>query len=209
MQTLVNDNPAPSKTLGLDSLLADYKEPLQVNPGAVNTPQPNTGQTINPNLSKPLVNAINGAEQQFYKTGKKAGQPKPNKGAKQSFTPPPVSQPIQQGPTINSQLISGTLFITLIDVIIPVAISFIHNRFSKSKIESSALKLTPEQRKDLEPLCDQVVQQLNLRANPAILLAISLGGIYVMNFMLQKNLADLKAKHTRVASPYDNPIPKP
>lgn len=194
MTTLIDDSKPveqsqPSPKINIEELLAGYTSPMQVSANNI----PPNGNIINPNLSKPFESTIKQAEQRFYKSGKKMGQPKPNRTGF-SYNPNPVpSQPIpnQQGQPINNQLISGSLFITLIDYVFPLIIGFINNRFSKTKIDGSKLKLTDEQRKDLKPLADEAVKYMNLSANPVLLFTLSLGGLYVMNFFLQKELVEL------------------
>lgn len=200
MTTLIDDSKPveqsqPSPKINIDQFLAGYTSPMEV---SANNIQPN-GNAINPNLSKPLESTIKQAEQRFYKTGKKAGQPKPDRGSYQ-YRQPMQNQPPpnQQGQPINNQLISGSLFITLIDFVFPLIIGFINNRFSKTKIDGSKLKLTDEQRKDLKPLADEAVKYMNLSANPVLLFTLSLGGLYVMNFFLQKELAELQQQKVKI-----------
>lgn len=191
METLVDDN-KKVEVSSIDQLLSGYTSPLSVSSNPSNGSNPGT-PVMNPGLSKPLNDTLNQAQQQFYKTGKKAGQPKPNRGATPyPKQPVPGSQSIQPGAPIQNQLISGALFLTLIDLVLPLAITFINNQFSKVKIEASKLKLKDEQRKDMEPLCNEVVKYLNIQANPVLLLTISLGGLYAMNFMLMKMEAEAK-----------------
>ncbi len=196
MKTLVNDTttPTPTATPDLDTFLSGYKAPLNINPDSVTAPGQTPGMPPKPApIYSPGSNAVNQTIQ-YYRTGKKAGQPKPIKTYNQGPPINPGPQGQQSQGVINSELISGALFITLVDLILPVLIAFANNRFSKIKIEADKLQLTEKQRKDLEPVCDQVVRQLNLNANPMVLLTISLGGLYAMNFMLQKSVAESKTK---------------
>ncbi len=195
MKTLI-DNSQQSTDHGnkpvddLDAFLAGYKpasSQMTVSEGA-------KPPVITPSLSKPLENTI-----QYYKTGKKAGQPKPNKTVQAPVTgnassPAVSSNPVAQSGTVNSTLITGALFIMLVDLVLPMIIAFVNNQVSKVQIEASSLGLDDKQKKDFEKLADEVVKQFNLQANPAVILAVSMGGIYMMNTVLQRSLAQQKLK---------------
>lgn len=96
------------------------------------------------------------------------GRPRKNPG------PPPE-------PVITSELISGALFLTLVDLLLPFLIEVVNNRFSKIKINSEDLKLTEKQKKEITPISDAVVKSLNIQGNPVWLMIIALGGIYGIN----------------------------
>lgn len=191
MKTLVNDN-APAIQPGetdLSTFLSGYKEPMKVNAAPVTNGTPAPAPA--PVTASPGSNALNNTIQ-YYRTGKKAGQPRPQKNINTSNQPAPAPPPgntMQPQGVIQNEMISGALFITLVDLVLPMVIAFVNNKVSKQKISADSLTLTDKQRKDLEPVCDQVVRQLQLSANPVVLLTVSLGGIYAMNFMLQKNLS--------------------
>jgi hypothetical protein len=87
---------------------------------------------------------------------------------------------------INSSIISGALFLLFIDLVIPNLISTINNRVSRSKIGAEMLKLTTDQRKELEPLAEEVARLINIKGNPVMILSLSLGAIYLSNFMVLK-----------------------
>lgn len=199
MGVLVDDR--KTGTQDIDSFLSGYKSDM-----TVLSPSSGGSQTqMNPALSNPVIDTINTVKEQwqgnpkYYQTGKKAGQIKPSMG---STTVKP-SQPSQQGQplpnttanqtgNVSSTLITGALFLVIVDVAIPFAIASINNWLTKDKIDSAKLQLTEKQRKDLEPLADAVVKYLNLQANPVVLFLIGYGGIITMNLMLQKSLAKSK-----------------
>jgi hypothetical protein len=87
---------------------------------------------------------------------------------------------------INSSIISGALFLLFIDLVIPNLISVVNNRVSRSKIGAEMLKLTTDQRKELEPLAEEVARLINIKGNPVMILSLSLGAIYLSNFMVLK-----------------------
>lgn len=86
----------------------------------------------------------------------------------------------------NSSVITGALFLLFIDFIIPNILCFFHNRISKKKMNPSILKLSDEQKKELEPIADEVAKQINFKGSPVAILAASLGAIYISNFMMNK-----------------------
>lgn len=191
MKTLIDNSQQSTVNTPIDDLdafLAGYKPAsaqMTVSEGA-------KPPTVNPALSKPLENTI-----QYYKTGKKAGQPKPTKApgtGSASGTPAVTASPVAQSGTVNSTLISGALFIMLVDLVLPMIIAFVNNQVSKTQIEASSLGLDDKQKKDFEKLADEVVKQFNLQANPAVILAVSMGGVYMMNVVLQRSLAEQKMK---------------
>lgn len=113
-------------------------------------------------------------------------QPKGKRGR------PRKDEPLQNsgGPTQieGEALISGALMLMLIDLALPNLISFANNKFNKKgkKIKASDLQMTEEQRRDLEPLADQVAKEMMLKASPLSVLIISMIGIYGINFMMLK-----------------------
>lgn len=193
MTTLVDDKKMDVKDI--DGFLSGYTSDMTI------LSQPGSNATPNPSLSQPVINTLNSMKEQwqgnpkYYQTGKKQGQPKPSMGnatVKPSGTAQ-QGQPLPNTPAnttgvVQSTLITGALFLIIIDVCIPFTVASINNWLSKDKIDSSKLQLTEKQRKDLEPLADAVVKYLNLNANPVVLFLIGYGGIVAMNFMLQKSL---------------------
>jgi hypothetical protein len=132
--------------------------------------------------------------------GRPAGSTKKtmNKGVTQ---PPPTTQPApqvqqpqhpgqipaptgNQPATIRGTLIGGYMFLVMIDNVLPMIINFIHSRYSKLKVNFAKLKLTEQQKKDLEPVSNDVVRELNINGNPIALMLLGLGSIYTMNYML-------------------------
>jgi|GEM_PF-6611663 len=188
VNTSVQSTPAPSVN-SLNDFLKDYNpvtQPVTIQTGSAPTPQ---------TVSAPVVQTI-----EYYKTGKKAGQPKPNR-AKPAYTAPVISSPVQQSSSVNGTLITGALFIMLIDLVMPALIAFINNQTTKVQIKASMLGLDDKQKKDFEKLADEAVKQLNIQANPMILLSISMGGIYMMNVFLQRSLEEQKMKLSKPAAP--------
>jgi hypothetical protein len=86
-------------------------------------------------------------------------------------------------------VITGALMMMLIDLALPHLLAFANNKLNKKgkKIKASDLQMTPEQRKELEPVADQVAKEMMIQANPLTVLIISMIGIYGINFMMIKN----------------------
>jgi hypothetical protein len=84
-----------------------------------------------------------------------------------------------------SSVISGAMFLLLIDIAMPNIIALVNNRFAKNKITASSMQMTRQQKEELSPLADEVAKQLMLKGNPVTVLIFSLIGIYGINFMAQ------------------------
>jgi hypothetical protein len=167
--TIVDDQPQP--------LLQDMlKEGNNIEPILEQTVQ-NDSQPVEPDkeiasfmsdyTEKPIINEE---------------APKSRRGRKKK-----EEEPQQDPPIINGEaLINGGMFILLIDLLLPNIICLLNNRLSKKKIKASKLQMTAEQRKDLEPIANEVAKQMSMKANPMTVLIISLVGIYGVNFMMLK-----------------------
>lgn len=165
-----------NKVEDIEELLKGYKNtPVQTTEESniENKPvfdsQPNN---IHADLSDP---------KKYYQTGAKKGQPRPNKKSVNV-------EYIEDGQpgTLSGEILTGALFLTLIDLILPLLIALINNKISDSKIEAKQLMLTDKQKKELAPLAEQVIKKINIQANPIALLSISLLGIYGINFAALK-----------------------
>jgi|SRR6185369_10026513 len=178
-------NTSESNDNDIDSLLADYNKELTEEKEVISEDEeseqentisqtPPSGQSVewrgNPN---------------YFQTGKKAGQLK-----KQAQHHAPPKEEME----ISGTLIDGALFIMLIDLLFPLLITVANNNFSKVKIEVEDLQLSTKQKNDLQPIADQVVKYLTLKANPIWLLAIAMTGIYGINTMAARQVASAKLK---------------
>jgi hypothetical protein len=169
-----------SNVSDIDSMFEGYKETMTIDTSEQDKPvtdQPvsfgSSGRTVDPSdKSNPLL---------YYQRGKKQGEMKPD--AKKWLE--------QKGDynkaTVSGELISGILFITLVDQLFPAFIAFLNNQFSKDKIKSHQMQLTAKQKSELAPVCDELIKQWEITANPLLILSVSLLGIYGMNY------ANLKA----------------
>lgn len=220
IKNLVNDTqtvePPKGNGSSITDFLSSYTQDMTVLPNV------NTNQSVNnPGLSRSLENTIKEVKNnnwlgdpRYYQTGKKAGELKKSSVGNTQVKPsvmPQSGQPLpnvpanQPGGGIQNTLITGSLFLLVVDLVIPFTIAAVNNWFSKDKIDSSKLGLTDKQKKDLEPLCNEVVKYLNLNANPLVIFIVSYGAICVMNYMLQKSLAKLEKKNKK---PEGNEDPK-
>lgn len=194
--TTVNETEKPkNSTDDLDSFLSGYKTRMEVpstplgnspisNSGNVNPIPGSINVSHNPQGSAPVL--------EYYKTGKKAGQPKPPKAPGQKGYTPPVPTQIQ-----SSVLISGSMFIMMIDILFPLVIGGLNNMLTKTKIDTDKMKMTATQKSELAPIGEAVARELNISGSPTVLLSISLVGIYSANLLMLRNQAiadDLKKK---------------
>lgn len=183
MNTLVNDEETVEKSAtvvpaDLDDILSDYRQAATIE----SDEEGNDIQENGSNSDDIWTEEDRNNPALFYQSGKKAGQPRPKaiEIKRNNYQAPNAS--------IKGDIISGMMFITLVDTIFPLLLGFINSRFDSKKINANDLKLSAKQKKELEPLCDEVMKAWNIEANPAVLLTISLVGIYGMNYvMLREN----------------------
>lgn len=110
-------------------------------------------------------------EPQQEETKKRRGRPKKN-----------------EEPEIkDSSLISGALFLLLIDLAIPTLLSFANNKLGGKQIKARQLKLSKEQREELAPIADEAIKELMIKASPITVFFVSLIGIYGLNFLMLKS----------------------
>lgn len=180
----------------LDRLLAGYKTEMEVpnvaplNNSATVAPINGTSQPgplPNPN-NTPLgisrdVNANTYPKQEYYQRGAKKGQPKPPKKGQ------PAPAPIQNNSLAVSTLITGAMFITLIDLLFPLCIAGLNNLFNKVKIDPEKMKMSTAQKNDLTPHGDAVARELKLSGSPTVLMLIALTGVYGFQYMVTLNQA--------------------
>ena len=159
-------------------ILGDYKsvemtiDPPKADAAAAATPD---GP---PDLSDPA---------KYFQSGKKKGQPKPQKGARVENTMNAAGLGGGNMSVPVSDLLTGALFISMIDILVPLLIEVVNNKFSKEKIKASDLTLTAEQQKRLSPIADELVKRLNLDLHPGLLLILGLAGIYGLNYAAIKS----------------------
>lgn len=114
------------------------------------------------------------------KTKRKRGRPKGStskKKAENRFT-----ENIE-----GSDIINGALMLFFIDTALPILVTMVHNKVSKkSKIKANDLKLSAAQKRELEPIADEVARKLSIDGNPMTVLVISLIAIYAGNLIAVK-----------------------
>ncbi len=85
-----------------------------------------------------------------------------------------------------SQYISGALLLIAIDSVMPSLMCTVLSWFMGSKYkyaDKKLLKLTPTEKKELEPLADQIVKLLFGMVHPAVAFAVTLGIMYAGKIM--------------------------
>jgi hypothetical protein len=92
----------------------------------------------------------------------------------QSYTP--VSLPTQEEAP-KRVLITGYMLLLVCDALIPNLIVMGLKRFKKVTIEAKKLKLTNDERKELEPLADEVAKMMLQEANPLIVFLFVYGSM--------------------------------
>jgi len=123
----------------------------------------------------------------YYQSGAKKGQRRKTPKVTYNMPPDKVS-------SLGGAFLTGALFLTMIDLLFPMLIAVVNNQFTKTKIDPDNLRLDASQKKELQPVADEVVKYINFEANPVVLLLIGLGGVYGMNFYIQKQKASESLK---------------
>ncbi len=98
-----------------------------------------------------------------------------------------IKQPPLEEMELSGEVLTGALFLSLIESIMPLIIGVLNDKFDNKKVDVKKMRLTAGQRKELAPICDEVVKHLNIKANPIVLLVTSLIGIYGLNYMALRN----------------------
>ena len=170
----------------LDEILKQYQKPIEAQQvqgvSGVTTSTPSTPPPVSsPSLSVGLKEPENKNDPRYYyQSGVKKGQLRPK--PKLTAQPPQPAQPAG----ITGEIISGVLFLTLIDMLFPMLIAGLNNIASKDKIKYEHLQLTDKQKKELEPVANEVAKRIALTGNPIVLMCIAMGGIYGLNFAMLK-----------------------
>ena len=87
---------------------------------------------------------------------------------------------------VSGEIMTGAMFLFLIDTIFPSVICAVNNRFSDKKVSPEKLMLTANQKKELEPLAQQVAEHLQAKGDPVTMFAITLLSLYGLNLMMQR-----------------------
>ncbi len=157
----IKENPEKVEQFAtVDDLFKGYKSaPMEVDP-IVTESQEQTNE--NPDLSDP---------KKYYQSGPKKGEPK-------------TGRPKQ----LKGMYVTGAILLVMTDLLLPIGIAFIHNRFAgkENKIKALDIKLTPDQTLELRPMADEVAQYLNLYLNPVMLYGLTLTGFYYANLIKYK-----------------------
>lgn len=129
---------------------------------------------------------------QYYVRGPKKGQPKPYKTPPYSAPPPAPTPAAPTSHTLGGELLTGALFLLLVDMLVPALIALVNNMVSKVKVESDDLKLTAKQKSELEPIADRVVKYINLDEHPIALYCLCTFAMYSMTLLQARLNAEMK-----------------
>lgn len=174
-----------------ESLLTEYGQPANVE----EKQSDDTGTNVSEKT--PDTNSEGNADNwkgnsAYYQTGTKVGQLRKSP-AKKTVTYEPEKETFGA-----DELITGALFLSLVDLLFPLLICGLHNYFTRKnkdrvKIEWTNVSLTGEQRKQLTPIADKAVRQLKLHLNPALALVLTMAGLYGVQYATALMEAKLKA----------------
>ena len=173
-----NDLPKPDS---MEDLLSGYSTPKTETPAPVDESEAPPAEINQDQFAPPPPDPANYiGDKRFYQRGAKAGQLRPG-GVRATYNHNATS-------TIPAtMLINGALFLSVINFIIPLTIVTINNWVSpREKMTLKDLRLTNEEKKEIDPLMDATLKQLNIQGNPLILLMITLTAAYSMKFIGKK-----------------------
>lgn len=88
--------------------------------------------------------------------------------------------------TISADIVTGAMFISLVDLLMPMAFVTLNNYLTGEKLKPSDLSLSAEQCRKLEPVADRAMSYIKLRGNPLIILGLTLMGLYSMQLVKAK-----------------------
>ena len=188
-----------SGIIDLQKLFGDYKEPAIIEPEKqpVNTtPEQPTQPQNNP--------AFPGApfwygNPLYYQSGKKQGQikPPPKKGFAAAFQQPQMSVNPETSVMTADSIITGAMFLAIINLLIPMGFALINNLVVKNKkkmIDWELLQMDEKATKQLDTLAGKALKSIKIDANPLGVFIFAVLGLYAMQFMTVKMLTDVQAK---------------
>lgn len=165
---------------------SDYSDLLSGYKGAKveEVKQEETAETETPvqeaELPPPDSNNWKG-DNRFYQRGSKKGTLRDKPYIKATYN----TAATQSIPA--SMLVNGALFLMVINFIIPGIIVSVNNWLSpKEKMTMKDLQLTKDEKKEIDPLMDATLKQLNIQANPLFLLILTLTFTYSNKFISKK-----------------------
>lgn len=181
----------------LHSLFADYKEPaiVEQEKQPVTTTQTAQPQT-NPNFPGAPIWYGNPL---YYQSGKKQGQikPPPKKGFAAAFQQPQMSVNPETSIMTADSIISGAMFLAIINLLLPMGFALINNLVVKDKrkmIDWELLQIDEKATKQLDTLASKALKSIKIDANPLGVFIFAIFGLYAMQFMTVKMLTDVQAK---------------
>jgi hypothetical protein len=163
----VEEKPAPS----FESLLSEYGQPAETKEQQTETNE-SVGKIDDDTRPSWEGNPA------YFQTGKRAGQKRPNR-ARLKFVPG------EEVSEIDGELITGALFLSMIDLLLPLLIAGIHNGVTKKKenrLKWNDLQMSAEQKKQLSPIADRVVKMIKLEGHPILIMSLTMLGLYGLNY---------------------------
>lgn len=86
-------------------------------------------------------------------------------------------------PAETKYIIKGKMLLFLLDSILPFGIVLVYNKIRGKKIEPSKIKLTSDEKDELEHLADEVAKTIGGTGSPLMTLTVSMALIYTMNLI--------------------------
>lgn len=173
----------------IDALISKFNEKA-VYPSETQNNNNGSSTVQQPNSSPFITHEPYQGKPEYYQRGAKKGQLKPPKKGTA-----PALNPAGQLSIQATTFITGAIFITLVDLLLPLVITGLYNFMNRKnkdgvQLNYETMKMTPSQRNDLAPVGDAVVRELKLNGSPTLLFLLGLAGVYFMNFILNKSKAE-------------------
>jgi hypothetical protein len=116
--------------------------------------------------------------------------------------PEPTPAPAAPEPTLaatqkNKVYISGAMFLFALDLIIPKSIEFVYSFLGLEFTDSKSIRLDENEKKDLRPMCDEVVNELLASLTPLQQFMLYTGIIYGSKI----SFAETKRKQKKTKQP--------
>lgn len=172
----------PQRLVVNESILSGYEQPKEVDapeaiaPALDGDPKKETEASVSQGSWE--------GNPEYYQSGDKKGQ-KRNRKIKATIDKNAVTS------IPGSYIVTAAMFLMLVDTIIPMILVGLNNWVTDTKIDLEDVRLKREIRKEIEPLGDATLKQLNLTGNPGLMLILAMSCHYSWNFML----ARVKAKN--------------
>lgn len=172
------------KALSFEEALAlEYQEPAQVTPSPAEEGTQPPIQTLPPdpvNEPKPAGQEWVGNPDYFQEGHPRAGERRKRKAR----TPIATYETREGDSVVGGELITGAMFISIIDLLLPAVIVTINNFITEPKhhMKITDMQLGDEVTAKLKPLAESTLRRIKLRGDPMTWLFLTMAGMYAYRY---------------------------